>query len=150
MSKRITTRWYIGAWIVWLIALVAMFAMSRGAQASSSAPPDAVVAYVVLAIAGIVTLVMWIGALIRLGQQRAWGWFAAVLVLHYGFGRYPLDAGFLHHPARSVAGNATMAQDFLGVPLALGQSWSLAYELAFYGIVSALFVAGAHTRSARG
>ncbi|TMF82537.1 MAG: hypothetical protein E6I11_13680 [Chloroflexi bacterium] len=82
MSKRITTRWYIGAWIVWLIALVAMFAMSRGAQASSSAPPDAVVAYVVLAIAGIVTLVMWIGALIRLGQQRAWGWFAAVLVLH--------------------------------------------------------------------
>jgi len=82
MSKRITTRWYIGAWIVWLIALVAMFAMSRGAQASSLAPPGAVVAYVVLAIAGIVTLVMWIGALIRLGQQRAWGWFAAVLVLH--------------------------------------------------------------------
>jgi hypothetical protein len=26
-------------------------------------------------------LVMWIGALIRLGQLHSWGWFAAVLIL---------------------------------------------------------------------
>jgi hypothetical protein len=39
-------------------------------------------AYLVLMISAVVMLVMWIGALIRLGQQHAWGWFVAVLVLH--------------------------------------------------------------------
>jgi len=82
MSKRITTRWYIGAWIVWVIALVTMIAMSRAAQASSSQPPGMVVAYLVMAIAGIVTLVTWVGALIKLAQLQAWGWFATVLILH--------------------------------------------------------------------
>ena len=82
MSRRITTRWYIGAWIVWVIALVAMIAMARAAQASSSQPPGVVVAYLVMAIAGIVTLVMWVGALLKLAQLQAWGWFATVLILH--------------------------------------------------------------------
>ncbi len=82
MSKRITTRWYIGAWIVWLVALVAMIALSRGAQASSSPAPGVMVAYLVMFVAGVVMLVMWIGALIKLGQLHTWGWFAAVLVLH--------------------------------------------------------------------
>ena len=82
MSKRITTRWYIGAWIVWLVAFVAFIGMSRGAQASSSAAPGVIVAYLAMAVASIITLVMWIGALIRLGQQHAWGWFVAVFVLH--------------------------------------------------------------------
>ncbi len=89
----------------------------------------------------------WIGRFFRL-YPLYWFALAAVLVLHYGFGRYPLDPAFLDHPVRSAAANATMAQDFLGVPLALGQSWSLAYELAFYGLVSAFFVAGVHKRSA--
>lgn len=89
----------------------------------------------------------WIGRFFRL-YPLYWFALAAVVVLHYGFGRYPLDPVFLAHPLRGIAANATMAQDFLGVPLALGQSWSLAYELAFYGIVSALFVAGVHKRSA--
>lgn len=89
----------------------------------------------------------WIGRFFRL-YPLYWCALAAALLLHYGFGRYPLEAGFLDHPVRSIAANATMAQDFLGVRLALGQSWSLAYELAFYGIVSALFVAGVHKRSA--
>ncbi len=92
MSKRITTRWYIGAWIVWLVAfvamialsrgVVAMIALSRGAQASSSPAPGVMVAYLVMFVAGVVMLVMWIGALIKLGQLHTWGWFAAVLVLH--------------------------------------------------------------------
>ena len=33
-------------------------------------------------VAGALMLVMWVGALIKLGQQHTWGWFAAVLVLH--------------------------------------------------------------------
>ncbi len=40
-----------------------------------------------------------------------------------------------------------MTQHLLGQPLVLGQSWTLAYELVFYGLVSVLFVAGLHRRS---
>jgi hypothetical protein len=39
-------------------------------------------AYLTLTISAVVMLVMWIGALFRLGQQHAWGWFIGVLVLH--------------------------------------------------------------------
>ena len=46
-----------------------------------------------------------------------------------------------------IAANATMAQHLLGQPLILGQSWTLGYELVFYGLVSVLFVAGLHRRS---
>ena len=41
--------------------------------------------YLVLAVAGIVMLVMWIGALAKLAVQHAWSWFVAVLVLHFLF-----------------------------------------------------------------
>jgi len=81
MSKRITTRWYIGAWLVWLIAFIGVAVAMRGST-SSSPPPMAMVAYAVMAIAGLVALLMWIGALLKLGQLKAWGWFAAVLILH--------------------------------------------------------------------
>jgi peptidoglycan/LPS O-acetylase OafA/YrhL len=88
----------------------------------------------------------WIGRFFRL-YPVYWTALAAVLVLHFGFGRYPLDASYVDAPLRATLANATMLQGFLGAPLALGQSWSLAYELAFYGLVSALFVAGLHRRS---
>lgn len=81
MSKRITTRWYIGAWVAWLIAVIASIVMLRGAQGTGSTPLGVGVAYFVIAAAGIVMLMMWIGALVKLGMQRAWGWFVAVLVL---------------------------------------------------------------------
>ena len=81
MSKRTTTRWYIDAWVVWLAALVALIALSRGAQASSLPPAGVTLAYLVIFVTGVVMLVMWIGALIRLAQQRLWGWFTAVVVL---------------------------------------------------------------------
>ena len=82
MSKRITTRWYIGAWAVWLVAFIAMIVLSRQAPASTSPPPGVLLTYLVMFVAGLVALVMWIGALIKLGRLRSWGWFAAVLVLH--------------------------------------------------------------------
>ncbi len=85
MSKRITTRWYIGAWLVWLIAFIGLAVAMRGST-SSSPPPMAMVAYAVMAIAGLVALLMWIGALLKLGQLKAWGWFAAVLILGLGSG----------------------------------------------------------------
>jgi hypothetical protein len=82
MSKRTTTRWYIVAWVVYVIAVIAFFMTSRSALGSDSPPPGVWLAYLVLTISAVVMLVMWIGALIRLGQQHAWGWFVGVLVLH--------------------------------------------------------------------
>ena len=84
MSKRITTRWYIGAWLVTVLAGIAMGLMARGAPAGSP-PPGVTVLSLVLIACGIVMLVMWIGALIKLAQQQAWGWFVGVLVLQLIF-----------------------------------------------------------------
>lgn len=87
MSKGITTRWYIGAWIVWLVSLVVFF-MTAHTQATSTsissfaASPVSAIAWIVAGICAVAMLVMWIGALIRLGQLSRWGWFVAVLVLH--------------------------------------------------------------------
>src|SRR5205807_4091499 len=55
---------------------------SRSAQGSGALPPGVWLAYLLLMISAVVMLVMWIGALIRLGQQHAWGWFVGVLVSH--------------------------------------------------------------------
>jgi len=97
MSKRITTRWYSGAWLIYVIALLALVMSARSAGAQSTSPSSAmVVEYLVMVCAGIVMLVMWIGALSKLGTQRAWGWFVGVLVLHVvglgivGIGAYAL------------------------------------------------------------
>jgi peptidoglycan/LPS O-acetylase OafA/YrhL len=89
----------------------------------------------------------WVSRVFRL-YPLYWTALGAVVVLHYGFARYPLSAEYHVHPVRMTAANATMVQDFLSAPLALGQSWSLAYELVFYVTVSALFVTGLHRRSA--
>jgi len=97
MSKRTTTRWYIGAWVVWLIAFMGLAVAMRGSS-SSSLPPTAVVAYGVMAIAALVALLMWIGALIRLGQLKTWGWFGGVLVLHL------IGLGIVGMVAYAVAG----------------------------------------------
>jgi hypothetical protein len=98
MGKRTTTRWYIGAWLVYVIALIAwvMSTRSAGAQGSTASSSAIAAEYLVMAVAGIVMLVMWIGALVKLGAQRAWGWFVGVLVLHLvglgivGMGAYAL------------------------------------------------------------
>ena len=82
MSKRTTTRWYIGSWIVYILAVIAFFVIGHGARGSSSPPTPLFIPYAVMAVTGVLMLVMWIGALVKLGQVRAWGWFVGVLVLH--------------------------------------------------------------------
>ena len=67
-----------------------------------------VLAWIVAGVCSIVMLVMWIGALIRLGQLGRWGWFAGVLVLQLialgiiGMIAYaaagPEDAGVVNRP----------------------------------------------------
>ena len=82
MNKRITTRWYIGAWVVWALAVGMMFLLSRTARTTTAPPPGVFLDYVVMFLAAVVMLVMWLAALLKLGLQRAWPWFVAVLVLH--------------------------------------------------------------------
>lgn len=87
MSKSVTTRWYIGAWIVALVCAV-VFVLTAHAQTSGGgatpAPtsPIAAIAWIVGGVCSLVMLVMWIGALVRLGQLGRWSWFVAVLMLH--------------------------------------------------------------------
>ncbi|HEV2477535.1 MAG TPA: hypothetical protein VGX22_13415 [Candidatus Dormibacteraeota bacterium] len=81
MNKRTTTRWYIGAWVVWVVALAGLETVIRSTGSSVSPSPTAVMTYAVMAGAGIVMLVVWIGGLAKLGMQHAGGWFVVVLVL---------------------------------------------------------------------
>ena len=81
MSKTTSTRWYIGAWVVALIAVAIAYMTGHSATTSTSVSPLTAVAWGVALIAGLVMLVAWIGALIRLGQLHSWGWFAVVLAL---------------------------------------------------------------------
>ncbi len=82
MSKRITTRWYIGAWVVWALGVLMLFVLARSAGSSSSLPPGVFLVYVIMFLAAVVMLLVWLGALVKLGIQHAWGWLVAVLVLH--------------------------------------------------------------------
>jgi hypothetical protein len=95
MSKRVTTRWFIGAWVVAVLVGVVTGLVARGAPAGSP-PPIVTILSLVLIACGIVMFVMWIGALIKQGQQRAWGWFAFVLLL------YALTLGVLGIVAMAV------------------------------------------------
>ncbi len=84
MSKQITTRWYIGAWVVAVLVGIATGIVARGAPAGSP-PPGVAILSLALVGCGIVMFVMWIGALIKLAQRHAWGWFTAVLILQLIF-----------------------------------------------------------------
>ena len=97
MSKQITTRWYIGAWVAAVLVGIATGLMARGAPAGSPPPAVAILSLVLVA-CGIVMFVMWIGALIKLAQQHAWGWFVAVLILQLIF------LGIIGMAAYAIAG----------------------------------------------
>lgn len=87
----------------------------------------------------------WISRCFRLFPLY-WAVLTAALVLHV-LGRYELPAAYLADPAAATAANATMLQAFLHEPLALGLSWTLAFEMGFYVAMSGLFVAGLNRRS---
>jgi hypothetical protein len=84
LSKGTTTRGYVVAWVVSVLAWVALIMTTHNSasQGASSPPPVALAFYFVLVACAVAMLVYWVGALIRLGQIRAWGWFVAILVLH--------------------------------------------------------------------
>lgn len=83
MRKRLSTRIYAAAWAVWVVALFTFAATANVVRSGSTVvaagtSPLATTAWIIAFLAGLVMLVTWIGALIRLAQLRRWGWFAAV------------------------------------------------------------------------
>jgi peptidoglycan/LPS O-acetylase OafA/YrhL len=87
----------------------------------------------------------WVGRFFRLFPMY-WLAVGAALALHFWFGRYWFDIPHNAHPLRGTFANFTMVQEFLHTPSIIGSTWTLAYEMAFYVLVSALFVARLHRR----
>ena len=77
MSKRTITRWYIGAWLVWFVSLCALVAMAHGAPNDLGTN----LVTVVMVGAGLITLYMWVRALIKLARRHATFSFVVVLLL---------------------------------------------------------------------
>ena len=98
MSKHTTTRWYIGAWMVAVIAMIVIVIGGRSIPAGSTPPPTLTIMSFVMIASSLVMLVMWIGAVVRLAQLSAWGWFVGVLVLHL------LGLGIIGMGAYAIAG----------------------------------------------
>jgi hypothetical protein len=104
MSKRTTTRWYIGGWIVWCLAFLTLLALGHFSPPSSSPPAGTFVLYFVMLVASVVTIVMWALTLLKLGSLHAWAWFAAVLVLQLvGIGIIGMVAYALAGPVERAA-----------------------------------------------
>jgi peptidoglycan/LPS O-acetylase OafA/YrhL len=73
----------------------------------------------------------------------------ALTVLPVVLGTRDLRAGLgAYEPVTAVLAHLTMLQDVLAVPNIIGVLWTLSYEMLFYLLVVALFVVGAHRRSA--
>lgn len=79
MSKRTTTSWYIGAWIVAVVCAIVAGLAGRSISGASALVTMLVWTIILCAI---VMFVTWIGALVNLAHQRSWGWFGFLLVFH--------------------------------------------------------------------
>lgn len=90
----------------------------------------------------------WAGRVFRLYPA----WFVSValaLVLGAAGLSYGLPGGLGERPWASTLAHLTMLQDLLGVPNIVSVYWTLSYEMVFYLLVTAMFVAGVHRSSAR-
>jgi peptidoglycan/LPS O-acetylase OafA/YrhL len=88
----------------------------------------------------------WIGRMFRLYPLWA---IAAAIGLLFALAEvfWGLPDQLSRHPWMSVLAHMTMLQDLLGVPNVINVFWTLSYEMAFYLIVTAMFVAGVHRAS---
>jgi peptidoglycan/LPS O-acetylase OafA/YrhL len=88
----------------------------------------------------------WLGRLFRLGPMYYASFLAYLVIavpgLHTGFVAFDWA-----HPARFLIGNLTMMQEPARVKWALGNYWTLTYELFFYFACSILFLRGMMKRS---
>lgn len=86
----------------------------------------------------------WVGRMFRL-YPLYWVCIIAAFVLHQT-GHFGLPADW--EGAKSWLLNMTMVQNFVAGPQALGNAWTLAYEMVFYLGMTLLFMSGRHRRSA--
>lgn len=89
--------------------------------------------------------VFWLGRLFRL-YPLYWASLAAAVVLGVA-GLAPLPAGAREALPRFVLANATMFQEWVRVPHAIGVYWTLSMEMVFYVLCAALFFLGWNKRS---
>ncbi|WP_158079504.1 acyltransferase family protein, partial [Actinomadura sp. CNU-125] len=90
----------------------------------------------------------WIGRFCRIYPLLAVAGLLAVTPFLLGV--RGLRAGLEQYdPVTAVVAHVTMLQDVLGVPNAINVLWTLSYEMVFYLLIVALFVTGAHRRSAQ-
>ena len=85
----------------------------------------------------------WVGRVFRLFPLY-WTCIIAAFILHET-GHFGLPADW--HGAQSWLLNMTMVQNFVTGPQALGNAWTLAYEMVFYLGMTLLFMSGRHRRS---
>lgn len=85
----------------------------------------------------------WISRVLRL-YPLYWTVIGGILVLHLARNLFPVPDAL---GVRGLLVNLTMVQNFASVPLIIGASWTLAYEMCFYLGCSILFLAGVHRRS---
>ncbi len=85
----------------------------------------------------------WVGRVFRLFPLY-WACIIGALILHQ-LGHFGLPADW--HGTRSWLLNLTMIQNFVAGPQALGNAWTLAYEMVFYFGMTLLFLTGRHRRS---
>ncbi|MBC6457863.1 acyltransferase family protein [Actinomadura sp. HBU206391] len=89
----------------------------------------------------------WIGRAFRLYPLWA---VAAAIGLLFALAEvfWGLPDQLSDRPWTSALAHVTMLQDLLGVPNVVNVFWTLSYEMAFYLLVTAMFVAGVHRASA--
>ena len=87
----------------------------------------------------------WITRVFRLYPLYWFSLFTAIALVTAGL--FPVLRPFYTAPLVSYGANFFMIQTFVGIPDAVGLYWSLAFELVFYVVVSALFAAGLHKRT---
>jgi peptidoglycan/LPS O-acetylase OafA/YrhL len=84
----------------------------------------------------------WVGRLLRLYPLYWLTLVAAIFI--YASGMTPPPARF---GVNAALANVTMLEGFLGFPDAIGSFWTLELELAFYVLLSGLFLMGMNRRS---
>ncbi|GAA1562126.1 hypothetical protein GCM10009678_51290 [Actinomadura kijaniata] len=90
----------------------------------------------------------WTGRLFRLYPLAAVAATAGVVLGYTGIMRARPPGSLDDQPLASVAAHLTMLQELLGTGNAVYVLWTLSYEMVFYLLVTALFVAGARRAAA--
>ncbi|HEU5438282.1 MAG TPA: hypothetical protein VFU88_03245 [Ktedonobacterales bacterium] len=113
MSLSTTRKLYLSAIGLAIIGVIVFFVGAAGAttsvdpttgltQVSGGNPALALVATLVFIVAGIVSFIAWIGALIATAKMGRWGWFVLILVLS-GIGMLAYVIAGPQAPAQAMA-----------------------------------------------